>query len=359
MKRARSKAVVRRTRRAVPRLAVVIPTLNEQDHLPVLLDALALQSLPIECVVADGGSTDATAACVSDRGLQLVGSARGRAVQMNAGAAATRAPYLLFLHADSKLDSPQQLEQAVQALETARAQRPDRVVAGHFALRFEREQPGREALFRFMQAKSASGRPGTINGDQGVLIAREDFLRLGGFDERLPFFEDQRLAKQIFDQGEWILLPGVLHTSARRFEREGHLPRYALMGLMMLMHEAGIESFFTRARGVYAQQDQTQPLSLQAFLDLARELLLDAWRTQPMRAIEMGRFVSANAWQLALMLDLLRQSDRPEDQIALRRFDRTIAPLLDHPAAQVLAAGFAALSLFAVLPWAERRGVLK
>lgn len=342
-----------------PRLAVVIPTLNEQDHVPTLLDALAQQSLPIECVVADGGSTDATVARVSDRAIGLVRSARGRAAQMNAGAAATRAPYLLFLHADSNLDSSQQLEQALQALETARTQRPKDVVAGHFALRFERDQPGREALFRFMQAKSASGRPWTINGDQGLMLSREDYLQLGGFDERLPFFEDQRLARQIFEQGHWILLPGVLHTSARRFEREGHLPRYALMGLMMLMHETGIETFFARARGLYAQQDQTQPLRLQPFVELACELLLDAWRTQPKIAMRLGRFVSANAWQLALMLDLLRHADRPEDQVALRHFDRLIAPLLDRPVAQVLAAGIATFSLFVVLPWAERRGVIK
>ena len=359
MKRGAAKREIGRARAVTPRLAVVIPALNEQETLPALIDALSAQTLSLECVVADGGSTDATAACVSARGIKLVRSARGRAVQMNAGAAATRAPYLLFLHADSRLDSPQQLEQALHALETARVLRPQRIVAGHFVLRFERDQPGREALFRFMQAKSASGRPWTINGDQGLLIAREDFLQLGGFDQRLPFFEDQRLAAQIFDQGEWILLPGVLHTSARRFEREGHLHRYALMGLMLLMHESGIEAFFNRAPGLYAQQDQTQPLRLEKFLDLARELLLDAWREQPTLAIRMGRFVSANAWQLALMLDLLRESDRPEDQVALRRFDRAIAPLLNNPVAQMLATGLAAFTLFAALPWAEKRGALK
>ena len=359
MKRGAGKKAVGRSRVSAPRLAVVIPALNEQESLPALLDALSAQTLPLECVVADGGSTDATVACVSARGLRLVRSARGRAVQMNAGAAATRAPYLLFLHADSRLDSPQQLEQALQALETARMQRADQIIAGHFALRFDRDMPGHETLFRFMQAKAASGRRWTINGDQACLIAREDFAHLGGFDQSLLFFEDQRLAAKIFDQGEWILLPGVLRTSARRFEREGHLRRYALMGLMMLMHESGIETFFSRAPGLYAQQDRAHALNLQPFIALARELLLETFRDQPVVLLKLGRFVSANAWQLALMLDLLRESERPEDQVALRRFDRSVAPALQHPLADGLAAGAALFTLFGLAPWVERRGALK
>src|SRR5687768_8779353 len=82
-----------------PDLSIVIPTLNEAAALPTLLDQLRRQEgLACEIIVADGGSTDATAALAQQAGARVLGAPRGRGAQMNAGARVATAGHLLFLH---------------------------------------------------------------------------------------------------------------------------------------------------------------------------------------------------------------------------------------------------------------------
>jgi hypothetical protein len=78
---------------------------------------------------------------------------------------------------------------------------------------------------------------------------------LGGFDERLPFIEDEHFAARIVQSGRWITLPSSLLSSARRFETEGHLRRYILMSIIMGMHAAGVDEFFRHAPKVYVAQE--------------------------------------------------------------------------------------------------------
>lgn len=334
--------------RARPRLAVIIPTLNEADTLPHLLEDLSRQSIALELIVADGGSTDATAALAWAAGARWVVAPQGRGAQMNQAARSARARCLLFLHADSRLSSRTQLAEALAALEREGASGDDSV-AGHFPLRFDRSQPGHERLFRFMEAKTRTNRIGTINGDQGLLLSKRYFGRLGGFDTRWRFFEDQRIANRIFTTGRWILLPGDLRTSARRFEREGHQRRYALMALMMLMYEAGLERFFAEAPSVYAAQDKMAALRLGRFVRQARRLLGKALVSDPAVLRRCGRLLLRNAWQLPLAMDLsMSANGAPMTSGSWQsRFERTLAPLLEHPATDIMAGLMVAAILFA------------
>lgn len=278
-----------------PTLSVVIPTLDEAATLPALLADLAAQTgVALDVIVADGGSQDATTALAAAAGARVQTGPRGRARQMNAGRRLAQAPYLLFLHADSRLPAPELLARALAAL---RAE-DDPHLAGHFSLRFIRSQPGHERFYRFLEAKTRSQRPGTINGDQGLLLCADWFDQLGGFDESLPFLEDQRLAARIFEHGRWLLLPGELHTSARRFEQEGHGRRYALMGLMTTAHTLGLHTFFAAAPGIYVAQMQARTLRLGPYLRLAARLIAH----QPRCWWPLLRLGLANTWQLGLAL---------------------------------------------------------
>ncbi len=97
------------------RLCIIVPILNEAQRLPRLLDELApLQRQGVEVILVDGGSDDGSAGMVEAAGFTLVRSARGRARQMNAGAALARGDTLLFLHADTRLPA-----QAIQSIEQA------------------------------------------------------------------------------------------------------------------------------------------------------------------------------------------------------------------------------------------------
>jgi rSAM/selenodomain-associated transferase 2 len=282
-----------------PRLAVIIPTLNEAERLPLLLDDLARQQgIALECWVSDGGSEDATLAKARAAGVEICVGRPGRGAQMNRAAARARAPWLLFLHADSRLTARDQLRRAVDTLR----QHDPRQVAGHWPLRFADAPASHRRLFRFMEAKTASGRPGSIHGDQGLLLHRDAFQRFGGFRETLPYFEDVHFSEAVFARGRWVLLPGRLQTSARRFLSEGAGPRYTLMGLMMLMHAVGDEGFLHRAPGLYRPQHRTGRRSALPALGLAARRLA----ARPDRWPRLAAYTWAQRWQLRLLLSSAR-----------------------------------------------------
>jgi rSAM/selenodomain-associated transferase 2 len=335
-----------------PDLTVVIPALNEAQALPVLLDQLKRQeALALEVIVADGGSTDGTPALAGQAGARVITAPRGRGAQMNAGAGAANKVDLPFLHSRPELVSTLQLREALDALKARSAIVGGRS-AGHFPLRFVRRAPGHELFYRYLEEKTALNRPGTINGDQGVLLPAEYFRELGGFDERLPFLEDQRLAERVFRTGHWHVLPGPLLTSARRFETEGVLRRYTVMSLIMGMHAAGADAFFARAREVYASQDETARLRVGAHLALARRVLVDAgWRGALRILLRTGRYTRQNSWQMFFWCDVaLRRERRP----FLRFHDRVARPLTDNVLFDAITAVLIATWFLAVLPLAYR-----
>src|SRR5438445_9095772 len=85
-------------------LALVVPVLNEAAQVPALAHELRLaMARGCEVVVVDGGSADGTGAALAGDGVRVLDAPRGRAAQMNAGARATTAPIVLFLHADTRL----------------------------------------------------------------------------------------------------------------------------------------------------------------------------------------------------------------------------------------------------------------
>lgn len=282
-----------------PRIAVIIPTLNEAKALPALLaDLAAQQGVTLDCWVSDGGSDDDTLNIARAAGAGICHGSPGRGAQMNRAAAKAEAPWLLFLHADSRLTAADQLRQALDRLLT----HDPREVAGHWALRFADAPATHPRLFRFMEAKTASGKPGSIHGDQGLLLHREAFQRFGGFREQLPFFEDVYFSERVFAAGRWVLLPGHLASSARRFLAEGVAPRYTLMGLMMLMHAVGDEGFLQRAPGLYRPQHEAdQRSALPALREAARRLA-----AHPGRWPRLARYVWAQRWQLRLLLSSAR-----------------------------------------------------
>lgn len=85
-------------------LSIIIPVLDEAAGIEAALTTLgSYRERGCELVVVDGGSRDGTLALASPLADRVLSAPRGRAAQMNAGAAAARGDVLLFLHADTKL----------------------------------------------------------------------------------------------------------------------------------------------------------------------------------------------------------------------------------------------------------------
>lgn len=190
-------------------ISVIIPTLNEAACLPDALRRLrALR--PHEILVVDGGSTDGTCSLAVDADRLLQGP-RGRAVQMNHGAAHATGDVLLFLHADCWLE-----DGALAAVENCLARRG--VAAGCFRMCVE----AAGWLYRCIDfcATARVQLTGLIYGDQGFFLKRQLFRQLGGFPP-LRFMEDAYFSKVLRRHGRLVVAPRRIFVSPRRWQRRG------------------------------------------------------------------------------------------------------------------------------------------
>jgi len=317
-----------------PELSIIVPTLDEIDHIGALLDDLSLQlGVRTEIIVADGGSVDGTVPLCESRGARVVSASRGRGVQMNAGRTHARAPLLLFLHADSRLDHPRQLAQAVAAWKDMRDER----VAGHFQLRFSADGPRRRA-FIWYECLSALGRPETVNGDQGLLISARWLGRLGGFHETLPFLEDQDLGRRhLAAGGRWLLLPGRLHTSTRRFDREGLGARSIQNALIMALFSMRHPVLFADADGAYAPPGKGTAAGpvLARWIDaIAADLARRTPRERLQVVQQLGHYANRQGlWRAFFAVDVRRMGEAAARvHPCLDAYDRWLADPTDHVA---------------------------
>ena len=202
-------------------ISVVIPTLNSEGDLSRSLAALVpgvVDGAVTEVIIADGGSTDDTPQIAEAVGAKFVRAAKGRGPQLAAGADAAKGVWLLFLHADTVMEHDWHLEAARFIEEMARSQEP-RAAAFRFALDDRGVRPRyleamvslRCALFRLPY------------GDQGLLISRAHYDRLGGFRD-LPLMEDVDLVRRIGRRHLCLLRSRAL-TSAARYRIGGYFPR--------------------------------------------------------------------------------------------------------------------------------------
>jgi rSAM/selenodomain-associated transferase 2 len=200
-------------------ISVVIPTLNAAAFLPACLGALApgaLAGLVKEVIISDGGSSDAVEAIAEDVGARFVHGPPGRAAQMIAGAKIARAPWLLFLHADTTL-SDNWLEVAHRYMAPA----DPSVSAAYFRFAFDdRSLAARHATFWVGLRCKLLALP---YGDQGLLIGRDFYNMLGGY-KPLPLMEDVDLVRRI-GRAHLTMLPADAVTSAAKYRRDGYLRR--------------------------------------------------------------------------------------------------------------------------------------
>ena len=328
-----------------PELSIVVPILNEREQLPGFLAGLAEQrELAYELLICDGGSRDGGPEWLRQQeaehpALRVLTGPSGRGRQLNQGARQARGRYLLFLHVDSRFSDPLALRKGVASLARTGSAR----VAGHFALRFARTDDRPSSGYYFYEWKARLGRPETIHGDQGFLLRREMYDRLGGFREDLPAMEDTDFAERLRCRGQWRLLPAEIATSARRFETEGLWQRQLLGALIMCFRSIGWQEFFDRAPAIYRQQSETETLRLTPFFELIRHQLGNKSRHDRWRVWHAsGMYVRKHAWQLFFALDARRAFHRGlpvgRGRTVLTTFFEPIYDLLtDHPLGRMAA----------------------
>ncbi len=207
------------------RLSIIVPALNEAGAIATALAALApLRAQGHEVIVVDGGSEDGTAGLAAPLADRVIGSPRGRARQMNAGAAIAAGDAFLFLHADTRLPA------AAGALVSAALARSP---WGRFDVRIE----GRSALLPviafFMNARSRL--TGVATGDQAIFVRRDAFA---GFPE-IALMEDVAFSKAMRRRARPACLRERAVTSGRRWDERGALRTMLLMWRLRLAYLLG------------------------------------------------------------------------------------------------------------------------
>jgi rSAM/selenodomain-associated transferase 2 len=213
------------------RLAIVVPTLDEEDALRRTLPAMLAAA--DEVVVSDGGSSDGTVAVAREMGARVVSGPASRGGQLNRGAAAViergSAEILLFLHADTSLPP--------RGAEAVREACAKGAPGGAFFLRFDVDRPLQRLGSRLINWRARWIR--VPLGDQAQFATRETFERLGGFRD-WPILEDLDFALKLRRLDGMVLIEEPVTTGARRFVEQGTVRTVATNWLIWLLFFLGV-----------------------------------------------------------------------------------------------------------------------
>ena len=213
------------------KLSIIVPVLNEGRVLPALFDSLQhLARQDVEIIVADGGSDDGSSVIAELYGFRVIQAPRGRASQMNAGAAATSGDVLLFLHADTLLpvSAAPQIQQALSNPTTCWGRFDVQIVGAPWMLR---------VIAFFMNRRSRWS--GIATGDQAMFVRREIFEQVGGFPAQ-PLMEDIALSRRLLAYSHPACLRPPVQTSGRRWETRGVWPTIFLMWRLRWAYWRGV-----------------------------------------------------------------------------------------------------------------------
>ena len=212
-------------------ISVVIPALNAAETLPQLFAVLRAAAIVREVIVVDGGSGDETASLARAAGALVIDAARGRGIQLAIGGAAALSSWLLFLHADCRLEEG--WECAVRAFLTA-PKAGGR--AGYFDFALDDRAPAARRLERIVAWRCRV--LGLPYGDQGLLIARSLYDTVGGFAP-LALMEDVDLVRRL-GRHRLARIGARCLASARRYRCEGYLRRPVRNLLCLSLYYAGV-----------------------------------------------------------------------------------------------------------------------
>lgn len=213
-------------------LSIIVPALNEAGHIAATLDSLQpLRRRGAEILVIDGGSSDDTPALAGAFADRVLSAERGRARQMNAGAAAARGEILCFLHADTRL--PEGAD-GLMIDGLARSRRS----WGRFDVRIEGKHPLLRVIAWMMNRRSRL--TGIATGDQAMFMTRSLFEAAGRFPE-IALMEDIAFSKQLKIYGAPLCIAHPLITSGRRWEQHGVWRTIVLMWRLRLAYWLGAD----------------------------------------------------------------------------------------------------------------------
>jgi rSAM/selenodomain-associated transferase 2 len=212
------------------KLSVIVPMLNEAPSIARTLEAIRMGAPAAEIIVVDGGSTDGSLEEARPRCDVAIDASRGRAHQMNAGAARVSGDVLVFVHADT-------IVPATFARDIEGALSDPEVVGGRFDVRLDDRHPLCVLIGALICLRSRISRTGT--GDQAIFVRKKIFETLGGFPD-MPICEDLDFTRRLKRIGRVACLRSRVTTSARRWRKGGIIRTILRMWTIRLLYLAGV-----------------------------------------------------------------------------------------------------------------------
>jgi len=210
-------------------ISIIIPALNEATNLKKLLPALKANTLePIEIIVVDGGSTDATIDICASQGIKVLKGQRGRAKQMNFGASQSNGEILYFVHADA-IPPKGYGEAILQAIQEG-------FPIGCFRLKFD----SKSYLLKINAFFTRFDRSWTRGGDQTLYVKTRLFNQFKGYDESCVIMEEYDFMDRIRQAHSFKIIPKNILISARKYEKNSYFKVQIANLVAMRMYQRGV-----------------------------------------------------------------------------------------------------------------------
>jgi rSAM/selenodomain-associated transferase 2 len=210
------------------KISVIIPALDEEKCIGRCLTAVRRELPGAEIVVVDGGSSDGTARVSMSHGARVISGPRGRGSQCRAGSEAAIGEWMIFLHADARLE-PGCGDALNRAIDDPTFE------AGTFRLDYQRP----EWLYRITSWTSRFDSALTSYGDQGIVVHRELYQRVGGMPS-IPLFEDVQVLDRLRRRTRIRKLTGTIVPSIRRYQANGLIKQLAFNMFLLLLYRIGV-----------------------------------------------------------------------------------------------------------------------
>lgn len=191
-------------------LSVIIPFLDSattlQSYLPQILNRISKPALAEIILVDASESSDVKRICEDLHVQYIFCKEKGRAIQMNTGAAYARGKWLFFLHIDSI--PPDSYDRLIISQDSAES--------GCFQLKFDWDHWFLEFFAWFTRFHWTVAR----GGDQGLFVRRDTFIDLKGF-KKIPIMEDVDMCRRLMKRRSFTILQQKIVTSARKYRKQG------------------------------------------------------------------------------------------------------------------------------------------
>jgi len=214
------------------KISIIIPTLNEESTILRTLSDLMRRRGNYEILVVDGGSSDRTVAIASEF-TTVISTSRGRAHQMNVGAARATGEAFLFLHADTLLP-----KNGLTLVREAMARGSE---AGRFRLEFDNDRWLLKIFAAYTRFHIFS------YGDQGFFISKGLFRQMDGFRADVSF-EDVDFYRRLRKVTKPQIIGQPVVTSARRFMKTGSLKQKFINLWLVGLYYLGFNIFSLKDR---------------------------------------------------------------------------------------------------------------